>query len=411
MPRRRIGIWMIGAKGGVATTAIVGLCALRKGLIGTAGLVSELPRFAAAELADWSDFIVGGHDIRPGSLYEHATRMHTDNRAIDAEVIARTKADVERIEGNLRAGVLVNVGSAIEEFADTKLRAVRDTPRSAIERIRADLGDFRRQHKLTHTVVVNVASTEPSADADLPPRWRDLEKLLDKPRRCRLPASSLYAIAAFEEECSYVNFTPSVGGSPPALRELARDRAARQAGFDGKTGETLLKSTLAPMFAARHLEVMSWVGHNIFGNLDGKVLSQSPNKKAKAAAKDRLLRPILGYMPQTLVSLEYIQSLGDWKTAWDHIHFRGFFGTPMALQFTWQGCDSLLAAPLVLDLVRFSERAQRAGQVGTLTFLSSFFKTPLDCDENDFGRQFQMLEAWSDDLARTVGRPARKTRK
>ncbi len=175
-------------------------------------------------------------------------------------------------------------------------------------------------------------------------------------------------------------------------------RGARQAGFDGKTGETLLKSTLAPMFAARHLEVMSWVGHNIFGNLDGKVLSQSPNKKAKAAAKDRLLRRILGYMPQTLVSLEYIQSLGDWKTAWDHIHFRGFFGTPMALQFTWQGCDSLLAAPLVLDLARFTERAQRAGQVGTLTFLSSFFKTPLDCDENDFSRQFQMLEAWADGL-------------
>ena len=400
MARNRIGIWMIGAKGGVATTAIVGLSAIRKGLIGSAGLVSALPRFAGLGLADWKDFVIGGHDIRPGSLYEHAARMHSDNKAIDADVIARCKSDLDKIEKNLRPGVLVNVGEAIEEFADPKLRAVRDTPRSAIERIQQDLKDFAAEHKLAHTIVVNVASTEAtSAGDDLPQRWKDLSKLLDKPRRCDLPASSLYAIAAVDLGCSYVNFTPSVGGTPPAIRELVIERGTRQSGFDGKTGETLLKSVLAPMFAQRNLEVMSWVGHNIFGNLDGKVLAQSPAKKSKAAAKDRLLKPILGYMPQTLVSLEYIQSLGDWKTAWDHIHFKGFFGTPMTLQFTWQGCDSLLAAPLVLDLVRFTERAWRAGEVGSLTFLSSFFKTPLNCDENDFGRQFQMLEHWADSVS------------
>ncbi len=366
----------------------------------SAGLVSALPRFAGVELADWKDFVLGGHDIREGSLYEHAARMHSEHKAIDANVIARCKSDLEKVEKNLRPGVLVNVGETIEAFADPKLRAVRDTPRSAIERIQQDLKDFQTAHKLAHTVVVNVASTEATtAGDDLPERWKDLDKLLDKPRRCELPASSLYAIAAVDLGCSYVNFTPSVGGTPLAIRELVADRGTRQSGFDGKTGETLLKSTLAPMFAARNLEVMSWVGHNIFGNLDGKVLAQSPAKKSKAAAKDRLLRPILGYMPQTLVSLEYIQSLGDWKTAWDHVHFKGFFGTPMTLQFTWQGCDSLLAAPLVLDLVRFTERAWRAGEVGTLTFLSSFFKTPLDCEENDFGRQFQLLEHWADGVS------------
>ena len=135
-------------------------------------------------------------------------------------------------------------------------------------------------------------------------------------------------------------------------------------GYDGKTGETLLKSVLAPMFAHRNLEVMSWVGHNIFGNMDGKVLDDPANKKSKVTSKDRLLGQILGYPPQTLVTIEYIASMGDWKTAWDHIHFRGFLGTPMTLQFTWQGCDSLLAAPLVLDLVRFAERAWRRGDIG-----------------------------------------------
>ena len=166
-------------------------------------------------------------------------------------------------------------------------------------------------------------------------------------------------------------------------------------GCDGKTGETLLKSVLAPMFAQRNLQVMSWVGHNIFGNMDGQVLDDPANKQTKVASKDRLLREILGYRPQTLVSIEYIASLGDWKTAWDHIHFQGFLGTPMTLQFIWQGCDSLLAAPLVLDLVRFTERAWRAARPGRMTFLSSFFKSPLGVDENDFGRQFQKLEAWA----------------
>jgi myo-inositol-1-phosphate synthase len=166
-------------------------------------------------------------------------------------------------------------------------------------------------------------------------------------------------------------------------------------GYDGKTGETLLKSTLAPMFAQRNLEVMSWVGHNIFGNMDGKVLDDPVNKQSKVTSKDRLLKEIFGYSPQTLVSIEYIASLGDWKTAWDHVHFKGFLGTPMAFQFIWQGCDSLLAAPLVIDLVRFTERAWRAGEVGALGFLASFFKSPLGVREHDFTRQFQMLEAWT----------------
>jgi myo-inositol-1-phosphate synthase len=156
------------------------------------------------------------------------------------------------------------------------------------------------------------------------------------------------------------------------------------------------------MFACRNLEILSWVGHNIFGNMDGLVLDDPENKRSKVASKDRLLGQILGYDPQTHVSIEYIRSLGDWKTAWDHVHFRGFLGTPMILQFTWQGCDSLLAAPLVLDLIRFTERAARRGERGLLTFLASFFKSPLGVKENDFVRQFQMLERWAEEVRQEV---------
>jgi myo-inositol-1-phosphate synthase len=214
-----------------------------------------------------------------------------------------------------------------------------------------------------------------------------------------LPASALYAIAALDLGHPYINFTPSVGSGLPAICDLALRRETCHMGHDGKTGETLLKSVLAPMFAKRTLQVMSWVGHNIFGNMDGVVLDDPANKATKVTSKDRLLGQIFGYTPQTLVTIEYIKSLGDWKTAWDHIHFRGFLGTPMILQFTWQGCDSLLAAPLVLDLVRFAERARRAGDTGLLTFLASFFKSPLGTEENDFHRQFQELEAWTARLA------------
>jgi len=148
------------------------------------------------------------------------------------------------------------------------------------------------------------------------------------------------------------------------------------------------------MFAARHLEVMSWVGHNIFGNMDGQVLDDPRNKAAKVRSKDHLLAAILGYAPQTHVSIEYIRSLGDWKTAWDHVHFRGFLGTPMTLQFTWQGCDSILAAPLVLDLIRLVDRARRDGETGVLPWLACFFKSPLGVAEQDFSRQVGLLEAW-----------------
>ena len=157
------------------------------------------------------------------------------------------------------------------------------------------------------------------------------------------------------------------------------------------------------MFAARNLRVLSWVGHNIFGNLDGLVLDDPANKANKVHSKDHLLAEILGYRPQTLVSIEYVESMADWKTAWDHIHFEGFLGTKMTLQFTWQGCDSLLAAPLVLDLIRFAEREQRRGKTGVMTFLSSFFKSPIGGDvPAGFSREYRLLEEWAAELAQEI---------
>lgn len=394
MARRKLGLWLIGAKGGVATTVTVGLLALRKDLTETRGLVSTLPQFAKLDFADWGEFVLGGHEIRETGFREAAQQLVKDNHALDGELVAKLAGELDKTDKNICSGTLVNVGPSIEGLADPAIKKVRHAPREAIERVQADLQEFATKHHLDQLVVVNLASTEPPLDGDLPPRWKDFAKLLEK-KKSPVPASSLYAIAALELGHPYINFTPSVGSAPAAIDELAIDHDTCHMGHDGKTGETLLKSVLAPMFAARNLEVMSWVGHNIFGNMDAKILDDPRNKETKIRSKDRLLCQILGYPPQTLVTIENIASLGDWKTAWDHIHFRGFLGTPMTLQFTWQGCDSLLAAPLVLDLVRFAELAHRRGERGLLTFLASFFKSPLGVTEHNFARQFQMLEQWA----------------
>jgi myo-inositol-1-phosphate synthase len=391
----RVGIWLIGAKGGVATTMMTGLAALRRGAIDPVGLVTELEPFARLGLVGFDELVVGGHDIRDGNLGDEARRMWHESRAITPELLDGAADLFAEVEPRLRRGTLVAAGDRIRSLADPPTAAIVESPRAAIARMRHDIESFAATERLTHVVVVNVASTEPPPARPIPRDFAEIDVLLDDPVACPLPGSSLYFLAAAAAGASFVNFTPSTGATPACLQQLAVDRRIAHAGCDGKTGETLLKSVLAPMFAARHLEVMSWVGHNIFGNMDGKVLDDPRNKATKVRSKDHLLASILGYPPQTHVSIEYIKSLGDWKTAWDHVHFRGFLGTPMTLQFTWQGCDSILAAPLVLDLVRLVERAHRGGEYGALEWLACFFKSPIGVAEQDFSKQVALLDAWA----------------
>jgi len=400
MPARRLGVWLIGAKGGVATTMMTGLAGLARAELEPIGLVTATAPFAGLDLVGFSDIVIGGHDIRSGSLVAEAGRMWTESRAINPERLAAAEDFLTATEARLRPGTVVGAGERIRSLANERAAVAVESPAEAVERARADIAAFAAGERLDHVVVVNLASTEPPPEKPIPRDWAELEPLLNDPATCPLPTSSLYFLAAAAVGASYVNFTPSAGATPAALQERALASGVAHAGSDGKTGETLLKSVLAPMFAARNLEVMSWVGHNIFGNMDGRVLDDPRNKSAKVKSKDHLLAAILGRPPQTHVSIEFIESLGDWKTAWDHIHFRGFLGTPMTMQFTWQGCDSILAAPLVLDLVRLVERARRAGEIGPLVWLACFFKSPLGVTEQAFAPQVGMLLDW---VGRQVG--------
>lgn len=391
---RRVGLWLVGAFGGVGGTTAVGLAALARGLTDPTGLVTALPRFNAVPFDDPARFVLGGHDIRQSSFARSAAELHQRSGVFSESLLGAVAAQLDEWSANVRAGVVFKPSAVIAALADRPDVRRAETARQAVDAIQQDVRQFAAAHKLDQVVVANVASTEPPFDPTDDHRTLTALQAALARGTAVLPTSSLYAYAALDAGFPYVNMTPSRGANLPALDELARLRGVPHAGQDLKTGETLLKSALAPMFARRNLKVLSWVGHNILGNRDGQVLADPANKASKVLTKDALLADMLGYKPQSLVSIEYVESLDDWKTAWDHVHFEGFLGTKMTLQFTWQGCDSLLAAPLVIDLARLALLAQRKGDGGTLPAAACFFKSPLGVSDHDLGKQFGLLEEY-----------------
>jgi myo-inositol-1-phosphate synthase len=392
MTRRRVGLWLIGAFGGVGTTITLGLAAMARGLADRTGLVTALPGLSDLPLPEPGDFLVGGHDLRRTTFEASAEEFRQASGVFDASWIAACREELAIASARVRPAPRVGLDDAVAKLANwPEAKPVR-TPRQAIEVISSDLEAFQNEQKLDHLIVLNVASTEPPFPLnDIHQRWNTLGPMLESPAETMLPSSSLYAISALEKGHTYINFTPSLGASVPAIAELAESSGSLLGGKDGKTGETLMKTVLAPMFAHRNLRVMSWVGHNIFGNRDGLILDDPTNKSSKVETKDRVITQILGYKPASIVTIEYLADMGDWKTAWDHIHFQGFLGTKMTLQFTWQGCDSLLAAPLAIDLARLADVEKQRGGRGLMRHLACFFKSPEGVEENDFFRQYDRL--------------------
>ena len=368
----RTGLWLVGVRGSVAVTAITGLLAVRAGLTGPAGCVTELPQFGAAPLPGLDDIVVGGHDIVDTPLLKRAGEL-ADQGVVPAALVRAVATELTTVEESLR----------------TLPR--RPSQAATAAALAADLREFRRRHRLDHVVVINVASTEPRTAEDVPPA--DLGALRDAMTRTSdiLAPSSLMAYAAFEAGCAFVDFTPSTGARLPALRELARLRGMPYAGHDGKTGETLVRSVLAPMFAQRHLAVRTWSGTNLLGGGDGARLAEPGANAAKTASKSRVLEQALGYRPAGATRIEYVEELGDFKTAWDLITFAGFLGTGMRMEFTWHGCDSALAAPLVLDLARLTALALRRGRSGPVPELAFFFKDPVGDAAGSLAQQWDTL--------------------
>ncbi|MFI6034422.1 inositol-3-phosphate synthase [Streptomyces sp. NPDC051315] len=358
----RVGVWLIGARGSVATTVVAGCAALTAGLHPPTGLVTETAAFAGSGLPALPSLVFGGHDTLDCPLPKRAEQLAAGGvlppglpSAVAAEL---TAADREIRPGGPLPGDTRDDDQLIGAF--TK-----------------DLRDFVRRNGLARAVVVNVASTEPA------------------PPGPALPPSSLYAAAALRAGCPYVNFTPSAGLHHPALAPLAASSGVPYAGRDGKTGQTLLRSVLGPMFTQRALTVRAWSGTNLLGGGDGAALADPAAAAAKNAGKERVLADTLGATPEGQVHIDDVPALGDWKTAWDHIAFDGFLGTRMILQTIWQGCDSALAAPLVLDLVRLLARAHERGLTGPRPELAFFFKDPVGDAPSSLAEQYAELERFA----------------
>lgn len=376
-----VGVWLVGARGALATTVVLGARALARGLTGPWGLVTGLPELAALPLVGPDQLVFGGWDVVATSLLERARRLSIEDRALPADLVADLEEDLTVLDSRIRPG-----------FGGRGAAEGREALEAAVERLGEDLDRFRAEHRLDTLIVVNLASTEaPIAVGAEHRRLESFRRLIQQNRRHRVTPSVLYAYAALDRGFPYLNFTPSPGLELPALQELARKHHVPFYGRDGKTGETLVKTVLAPLFRLRNLEVLSWEGFNILGGGDGRALHEPGRKRSKVRSKAGVLASVLGYAPHTGVFIEYVPSLGSWKTAWDFIQFRGFLGTKMSLQFIWQGCDAILAAPLVLDLVRLTELAHRRGEAGPMTHLACFFKDPLGVKVHSFADQFQLL--------------------
>lgn len=394
---RKIGVWIAGARGNVGTCAVAGAAAVARGLLPPTGLVTETRELRELDLVPLGDLVFGGHEIREGSLRRTAEEFGERNGLLTPALRLAVADDLDRADEEIRPGLLLCPTDEVRAMASDELVATGFAA-ELVARVQADLRAFRDRHDLDDVVVVNLISTEPAAgDCPALASLDAFREALAADACHGVPSSVLYAYAALDAGFPFIDFTPAIACSVAPVREVARLRGVPFMGRDGKTGETLVKTVLAPMFLARHFRVLSWEGANMLGNRDGAVLQGSGALASKVRDKDEALRRILGDdATHTSVRIDYVPSLEDWKQAYDFIHFEGFLGARMQMHFLWQGCDSALAAPLVLDLVRLADLAHRRGEVGTLPHLACFFKSPVDVDVQDFAAQMALLHRYVD---------------
>jgi len=271
--------------------------------------------------------------------------------------------------------------------------------RAEIAEIKRNVEDFKRQSEVDEVVIVNLASTEPYLnESDVHQSLEAFEKALND-NDPRINPAMRYFYAANLLGAPYCNFTPSLT-NVPALREHAEKLGNPFAGMDGKTGQTLLKTALAPMFRTRRLHIEGWYSTNILGNNDGRVLADPESNKTKVLSKASVLDSIVGYPVENhQVHIHYYKPRGDSKEAWDNIDLVGFAGIAMQMKIDFLCQDSALAAPLVIDLARLLAVAKSKGEKGIQRQLSLFFKSPYTdpgvSPVHDFFKQEQLLLDWA----------------
>ena len=269
--------------------------------------------------------------------------------------------------------------------------------RETIKEIRANLSEFKT--RCDSGVVINLASTEKLIDENAPilGSLASFENALDS-NSSEISPAMLYAYAAISEGVPDGNFTPSVAADIPALVEFAEKEGVPIAGKDGKTGQTFIKTVIAPALRSRALKVEGWYSTNILGNRDGLALSNEDSLASKIKTKASVLRSILGYeVEDHIVDIRYYKPRGDNKEAWDNVDVKGFLGQSMQLKINFLCKDSILAAPLAIEIARCLDLAKTRGAEGIQEQLSVFFKLPMsktNAPEHAFHKQEEMFFDW-----------------
>jgi len=394
---RRVGTAIVGLGGAVATTAVAGLELLRLGAVGADGLplagltVGDASLEEATGLVGYDELVVGGWDLDGSDLYKAAEQ----HGVLDLRQLQQAEPLLSTITPWPAAGdadFCRNVTGGNVVLAEGR--------RAQVDAVRADLRRFREEQQLDGLVLLNLASTE---------RWPDpaaaclqtpeaFEAGLDADDRAITP-SMVYAYAAITEGVGYANFTPSLSADVPALVQLAEQRGVPIAGKDGKTGQTMMKTVLAPAFRSRALTVEGWYSTNILGNRDGLALDDPASLESKLQTKAKVLDSILGYpVEDHVVRIDYYRPRGDQKEAWDAIDLVGFLGQRMQIKVDFQCRDSILAAPLAVEIVRLVDLAQQRGEGSVQRHLGWFFKAPITADgstpEHALHRQESELMDW-----------------
>ncbi len=365
--RRQLGFAVVGVGGAVATTAIAGVEVLKRGGNRADGL--PLADINVPGLTEYRDIVFGGWDLNDADLHV-AAREH---RVLQDGLLTDLQAPLEKI----RPWPAVGSSAFCRNVTGRNMR-VEPGHRAAISAIGDDLRRFRDKARLDGLVMVNLASTERwPDDGELFASLDAFERALDLDDE-RIGPAMLYAYASIAAGVPYANFTPSLAADVPALIEFSRRRNVPIAGKDGKTGQTMMKTVIAPALRARALHVDGWFSTNILGNRDGLALDDPASLASKLKTKGRVLDSMLGYAVEDhIVDIRYYRPRGDDKEAWDNIDVTGFLGQRMQIKVNFLCKDSILAAPLVLEIGRVLDLAQQRGDGGVQEQLSVFFKAPM----------------------------------
>ena len=399
--------------GAVSTTFITGVLMTRKGLAKPVGSMTQYDKIRVGRgkdkkylhygeivpLASLDDMVFGAWDVYPANAYESA---------VEAEVLKAK--DIEPVRDELLA--IRPMKAAFDRKYASRLDGdnVKDcaTRREMVEALREDIRRFKKENDCDRIVVIWAASTEIYVPVDevVHGSLASFEKALDATDTDRIAPSMCYAYAALLEGAPFIMGAPNTTVDIPAMWELAEKTKMPIAGKDFKTGQTLVKSGFAPIIGTRCLGLNGWFSTNILGNRDGLVLDEPANFHTKEVSKLSTLESILTPEEQPdlyadyyhKVRINYYPPRGDNKEGWDNIDIFGWMGYPMQIKINFLCRDSILAAPLVLDLVLLTDLAARKGRFGTQRFLSFFLKSPMHNYEegeipvNHLFKQYVMLK-------------------